>query len=403
MLFDLLADRGYVHARKPDDADLIIVNTCSVRERAERRAMTRLSQYAKIKKPYQQLWVVGCMAQRLGDAIKKDIPETDRIIGAKSLEYVADDIDTYLAGRTQPCEAARETATNISGFLPIMRGCNNYCAYCVVPYVRGREHSISSVKIYEQAKRLTAKGVKEVTLLGQNVTSYRDNSHDFADIIALLHAISGLKRIRFTTSHPKDISDKLIKTIAGLPKVCHHIHLPVQSGSNRILELMNRRYTREHYLQRIDFIRKLIPVVDITTDVMVGFPGETDEDYQQTRSLFKQVEFTKAFMFAYSVREGTKSASMKDRIPDTIKKERLKNLVTLQTDITKKYHREMVGRTAEVLFTQRQKKEEACWMGQDNGCKRVLLSCKDHLAGMILKVDIARSSGMTLIAERILP
>lgn len=401
MLADLLIERGYTPAREAESADLIIVNTCSVRERAENRAKVLLSQYADIKKPFQQLWVVGCMAQRLGDTLLNEIPEIDRIIGAESLEFIANDIDTYIAERTESHALESRTTYGVSEFLPIMRGCDNYCAYCVVPYVRGREHSMPAEKLLEKAEKLVAGGTKEITLLGQNVNSYNDNSNDFANLISLLHNIKDLKRIRFTTSHPKDISNKLIKTIADLPKVCNHIHLPVQSGSTRILKRMNRKYTREHYVEKIDFIRNLISDVDITTDVMVGFPGETEEDYQQTLSLFEQIKFTKAFMFAYSVREGTKAASMKNSVPDNIKKERLKNLVILQTEITKKYHSEMVGKTGEVLFTQRQDRKDNSWMGQDNGCKRVLLGCKDNLAGMILKVAIVQSTGMTLIAERI--
>ena len=401
MLAGLLMERGYLPAREAAGADLIIVNTCSVRERAENRAKVRLSHYADNKKPFQQLWVVGCMAQRLGDTLQQEIPEIDRIIGAESLEFIADDIDAYLSGHTEPFKAEKEIAGGVSAFLPVMRGCDNFCTYCVVPYVRGREHSIPAEKLHKSAEKLVAGGTKEITLLGQSVNSYNDNSNDFADLISQLHSIKDLKRIRFTTSHPKDISNKLIKTIADLPKVCHHIHLPIQSGSTRILKRMNRKYTKEQYVERIDFIRNLISDIDITTDVMVGFPGETEEDYQQTLSLFEQIKFTKAFMFAYSLRLGTKASSMKNPVPDKIKIERLNKLVTLQTEITKKYHHEKVGKTVEVLCTQRQFRKDKAWMGQDNGCKRILLSCEDNLAGMILKVNIVRTTGMTLIAERI--
>ena len=401
LLAELLSERGYSYAEKAEVADLIIINTCSVRERAEKRAQARISEYAKGKKQQQQLWVVGCMAQRLGPALKNEFPDIDHIIGAESLEFIASGIDSYLSGRTKSNTAEDRTSGTISEFLPIMRGCDNYCTYCVVPYVRGREHSIPSEKLLGKVNKLVAGGTKEITLLGQNVNSYNDNSNDFADLMTRLHEVKDLKRIRFTTSHPKDISDKLIKTISALPKVCNHIHLPVQSGSTEVLKRMNRKYTREHYIERIDCIRSFIPDADITTDVMVGFPGETDEDYQKTLSLFDQIKFTKAFMFAYSVREETKAASMQNSVPDNIKKERLKNLVNLQTEITKKYHSEMVGKTAEVLFTQRQDRKDNSWMGQDYGCKRVLLGCKDNLAGMILRVPIVQSTGMTLIAERI--
>ena len=242
---ELLLERGYSPVKNPPEADLIIVNTCSVRERAENRAMARIGEFARIKKGNQQLWVIGCMAQRLGDTLKTEIPAIDRIIGAENLEYIANDIDTFLARSSQPCSVKQLKADGVSAFLPIMRGCDNYCAYCVVPYVRGREHSIPAKLLCDDAKRMIAKGVREITLLRQNVNSYRDNDTDFADLIMLLHEIDGLMRIRFTTSHPKDIGDKLIQTITTLPKVCKHIHLPVQSGSSKILGLMNRKYTRD--------------------------------------------------------------------------------------------------------------------------------------------------------------
>ncbi len=401
MLADLLAERGYRPAADAEEADLIIVNTCSVRERAENRAKVRIAQFAEKKRSTQRLWVVGCMAQRIGEALQKEIPGIDRVIGAERLEYIANDIDAFLAERMESVTAQDSLAYGISSFLSIMRGCDNYCAYCIVPYVRGREHSIPAGQLKRQAEAMIAGGTKEITLLGQNVNSYSDASKDFPDLIRCIHGIEGLERIRFTTSHPKDLSDKLIHTIADLPKVCNHIHLPVQSGSTGVLERMNRKYTREQYLERIETIKKLIPDVDITTDVMVGFPGETDGDYTQTLSLFEQVRFTAAFMFAFSIRPGTKAATMADQIPDAVRKERLKALVDLQTGITKETYGLMAGKTAEVLFTRQQDRKDRAWMGQDNGCKRVLLSCEEDLAGMILRVNILRSTGMTLITERI--
>ncbi len=399
-LAQLLADRGYSATDKVRDADLIIVNTCSVRERAETRAKARITEYANIKKRHQQLWVIGCMAQRLGDHLKKEIPKIDRIIGSKDLEHVADDLDSFLATHTY-LHSEKETRYNeISTFLPVMRGCDNFCAYCIVPLVRGREHSIPVDKLLSQAKKIVSKGACEITLLGQNVNSYCDNSKDFADLITLLHTIDGLKRIRFTTSHPKDISEKLIRTIAELPKVCNHIHLPVQSGSSSILKRMNRKYTQEHYLNKINTIKKFIPDVDITTDVMVGFPGETDDDFKQTLTLFKQIQFTSAFMFAFSIRPGTKSEKMSDQIPAPMIKERLTTLINLQTDITKEHYSNMVGKPVEALFTLQQKRKERAWMGQDYGCKRVLLECDQNIGGEIVTVNISNSTGMTLIGKR---
>ena len=400
MVKELLQNYGYRLENKSEKADLIIVNTCSVRKHAENRAMTRLSEYAMKKSNDQQLWVIGCMAQRLGDSLKKEIPAIDRVIGAKSIENIELTLQNYLGNRISS-PFLNDSRNSISDFLPVMRGCNNYCAYCIVPYVRGKEHSIPAEKILEKARKKVRNGTKEIVLLGQNVNSYNDGSYDFSDLLTQMHKIEELKRIRFTTSHPKDIGEKLINTVAELPKICKHIHLPVQSGSTNILKSMNRRYSSKDYLNKIELIKKKILNVDITTDAMVGFPGETDLDFQQTLTLFQQVHFTSAFMFAYSKRTGTKAAEMPNQVPDTIMKERLNTLISIQIDITKKHYMKMVGGTVNVLFTQKQNQKNQAWMGQDYGCKRILLDCQDDLSGRILKVHVLKSTGMTLITERL--
>jgi tRNA-2-methylthio-N6-dimethylallyladenosine synthase len=402
MLAHALAARGYYRVESSATADLIVVNTCSVRERAETRAKARIAEYARLKKKnknIQQLWVVGCMAQRLGKALITEIPGVDRVVGAKDIVTFVSDIDAVLNvsphARTVDVEAAQ-----VSAFVPIMRGCNNFCSYCVVPYVRGEEQSIPAAQLENTVRELVDKGVKEITLLGQNVNSYSDGVCDFAELLGKMHCLAGLERIRFTTSNPKDCSMKLIRSVAGLPKVCKHIHLPVQSGSSRILGLMNRNYSRETYLKRIEAIKREIPDVDITTDAMVGFPSETGDDFQQTLSLFESVKFTTAFMFAYSKRDGTAAAKMPDDVAMNKKKERLTALIDVQTKITKEHYASMVGKEMDVLFTERQLGRQKLWMGQDNGCKRVLLACDDAIAGTILHVRARQSSGMTLICER---
>jgi tRNA-2-methylthio-N6-dimethylallyladenosine synthase len=239
-----------------------------------------------------------------------------------------------------------------------------------------------------------------VTLLGQNVNSYHDGTIDFSGLLETIHALHGLERIRFTTSHPKDCTDKFIRTMAGLAKVCRHLHLPVQSGSTRVLREMNRGYDRETYLRRIEAVQSVMPGIDITTDAMVGFPSETDHDFEDTLSLFREVRFSAAFMFAYSKRENTRAAEMIDDVPHKDKKARLASLIELQTTMTKEHYSERIGRPMEALFIERQRSKENLWMGQDNGCKRILLSCMENIAGMILKVRAIRSSGMTLIVER---
>jgi tRNA-2-methylthio-N6-dimethylallyladenosine synthase len=402
MLAAGLASRGFYTAVDSVSADLVVVNTCSVRENAEVRARARIREYIGQRKkhsPHQQVWVIGCMAQRLGESLKKELPGVDRVIGAQELVAFTQDIDHGI-GNINVSTASGVSKAPVSTFIPIMRGCNNFCSYCIVPYVRGRETSIPAATIEEDIYKLVERGTKEFTLLGQNVNSYCDGTVHFPELLEILHAIPGLLRIRFTTSHPKDCTDALIDVMARLPKLCKHMHLPVQSGSSRILAAMNRQYTREDYLNRIAVLRSAMPGIDITTDVMVGFPGETHEDYLETLSLFKQVRFTTAFMFAYSARSGTLAAGMDGEITHALKKERLSELIALQTGITKEYYDAMPGRTISALFTEKQRGRDRLWMGQDNGCKRVLLACDDAIAGTILPVRVIKSTGMTLVCER---
>jgi tRNA-2-methylthio-N6-dimethylallyladenosine synthase len=403
MLAAALASRGFYTVAESASADLVVVNTCSVRENAEVRARARIREYIGQRKkhaPHQQMWVIGCMAQRLGESLKKELPGVDRVIGAQELVAFTQDIDHIIEGMHAVPAAGAVTAP-ISTFVPIMRGCNNFCSYCIVPYVRGRETSISAASIVQDIRALVERGTREVTLLGQNVNSYCDNTLHFPELLEIIHDIPGLMRIRFTTSHPKDCTDALISVMARLPKLCKHMHLPVQSGSSRILTAMNRNYSRTDYLNRIDALRSAMPGLDITTDVMVGFPGETQEEFLETLSLFKQVRFTTAFMFAYSPRLGTQAANMEGEIPHAVKKERLAELIALQTGITKEYYDAMPGKTISVLVTERQRGRDRLWMGQDNGCKRVLLACDNVIAGTILQVRVVKSTGMTLVCERV--
>jgi tRNA-2-methylthio-N6-dimethylallyladenosine synthase len=402
MLAQALYSRGYVPIEDSDAADLIVVNTCSVREHAEIRAIARIKEYCGRKKKNfnnQEIWVIGCMAQRLGKTLRETIPGIDRVIGAKELVPFVGEL-CHESPVTDAGPLGKAPGNKISAFVPIMRGCNNYCSYCVVPSVRGEETSIPASHIIDNVRRLIDNGTKEVTLLGQNVNSYHDGTIDFSGLLETIHALHGLERIRFTTSHPKDCTDKFIRTMAGLAKVCRHLHLPVQSGSTRILREMNRGYDRETYRRRIEAVQSAMPGIDITTDAMVGFPSETVHDFEDTLSLFREVRFTAAFMFAYSKRENTRAADMVDDVPQEDKKTRLASLIDLQTTMTKERYAAMMGRQMETLFIERQRSKENLWMGQDNGCKRILLSCMENIAGMILKVRAIRSSGMTLIVER---
>lgn len=401
MLADLLAVRGFTETKDNQEADLIIVNTCSVRAKAESRAKARLIEHGARKKKGALLWVIGCMAQNIGEALKDEIRGLNRVIGAPDLEYISFDIDSYLADLPIESETNEKRETSISRFIPIMRGCDNFCSYCIVPHVRGREHSIEAKKLHHEIRQMADTGVKEITLLGQNVNSYHDGNLNFPALIRHIHDIEGIERIRFTTSHPKDMSVELIETVRDLPKLCTHIHLPVQSGSTEVLKNMNRKYSREDYLKKVDIIKNLIPEADITTDAMVGFPGETEEQFQETFSLFEEVQYITAYMFAYSVRTGTSAEKLTDQIPVEIKKERLQRLINLQTEITRKKYAEMVGKEGVAFFTRRQDKNNQEWIGQDFGFKRVLLDSEDNLYGKITPFRVKSSTGMTLIAERI--
>lgn len=394
-----LIGRGFMETDSIHDADLVVVNTCSVREHAELRAKARIAEFAKIKKSHARLWVTGCMAQRLGDMLKKEITGIDLVIGAKRIDDIDSLLDSHLPiASTQHSTPVFETSLT-SDFIPVMRGCNNYCAYCIVPYVRGNEISIPLVKIIDSIKKRVDEGIKEISLLGQNVNSYNDNGTDFSGLLEQVAAIDGLMRVRFTTSHPKDCSEKLIRTIADTPKLCHHIHLPVQAGSDSVLSAMNRKYSSSDYLKMADFIKKTIPDVDITTDILVGFPGETEKDFEATLDLVKRARFTTAFMFAYSVREGTAAAKLSDSVPKEEKLARLNQLIELQTNITKDLYTSMIGKTIDVLISGRQDKRDRLWMGLDNGCKRVLIACDKMETGTILNTVVLKSSGMTLIGK----
>lgn len=396
----MLLERGFCSNDNVKSADLIIVNTCSVRENAELKAKARIREFSRLKKKGALLWVTGCMAERLGNKLKEEISGVDLVIGAKSIDYMSAILDQSLFQQSEQHYQILQK-NELCEFVAVMRGCNNYCSYCIVPYVRGDEKSIPAISIEKKVKKMVADGVKEINLLGQNVNSYNDNGTDFSDLLQRISQIEGLERVRFTTSHPKDCSEKLIKTIAANQKLCKHIHLPFQAGSNRILSLMNRKYTYSDYMHLIELIKKNIPDVDITTDIIVGFPTETTEDFNETLKIVNDVQFTTAFMFAYSVREGTRAALMTDDIAAEVKKHRLNQLVELQTNITRQIYESCVGKELEVLISGRQEKRDKLWMAMDQGCKRVLLSCENAEAGMILKVLAKRSSGMTLICERI--
>jgi tRNA-2-methylthio-N6-dimethylallyladenosine synthase len=365
---------GYTPTARVEDADLVILNTCSIREKAEQKAFSFLGRLAKLKriKPHLMVGVCGCVAQQEGQKIVERMPHVDFVLGTQAIHRLPAAIERIEkqgcrivdVDMNQEINDTVDMATlpkphDVSRFVTIMRGCDNFCTYCVVPYVRGRESSREPEKIVNEIKSLIANGVREVTLLGQNVNSYgqKQDLCDFPALLKQINDIDGLLRLRFTTSHPKDLSDDLIGAFQSMEKLCQHIHLPVQSGSNDVLSRMNRRYTREKYLEKVVKLRDVCPQIAITSDIIVGFPGETRADFEQTKALVQQVGFDSLFAFVYSDRPNTPSGRFKEKVGEAEKKQRLQEVFDLQTGITQKIHARMMGSVQEVLVEGYSKKQ----------------------------------------------
>lgn len=371
----VLQPSGYALTRAMEKADLIVVNTCAIREKAEHKAFSFLGRLAglKQKKPGLIIAVGGCVAQQEGEKILERAPHIDLAFGTHAItrlprtiqqiatkKYRVCDVEMSETIDESPSEMGVQNDGKATRFVTIMRGCDNYCAYCVVPYVRGRETSRNPLKIIEEIEGLVESGVREVTLLGQNVNSYgkKEGLCTFPKLLYMINEIDGLVRIRFTTSHPKDLSDDLIGAFKDLDKLCSHIHLPVQSGSDRILERMNRNYTRTLYLEKIDKLRRACPDIAITSDFIVGFPGETENDFHETLSLIKRVEYDSIFAFKYSDRPNAPAARFSDKISEAEKKERLHKLLEFQEKYTIRSNRSLVGSTQLVLVDGASKKQD---------------------------------------------
>lgn len=366
---------GFLPVDDPESANLILLNTCAVRAKAEQKAFSFLGRMARLKRrnPETRLGVVGCLAQKEGKQLAVRFPYVDFVVGPRELGQVKGILN---GGEGAPKKVVATSLkplppppvvhpgyfeSKVTGFISIMQGCNNFCSYCVVPYVRGREVSKPPEAILSEAERLLAQGVREITLLGQNVNSYQwqdKNQWDFSRLLHRMGALKGLSRLRFTTSHPKDLSDDLIRCFSDIDRLCPHIHLPFQAGSDRILKIMRRGYTREHYLRLIQKLREAVPDMAITADVMVGFPGEREEDFMLTLDLIKNVQFDSLFSFIYSDREGTKASLMEAKIDEDIKGSRLRTLQKLQKEITLQKNKGLEGRMLEVLVEGVSKKGE---------------------------------------------
>jgi tRNA-2-methylthio-N6-dimethylallyladenosine synthase len=361
-----LSKLGYDVVSSPSEADLIIVNTCAVREKAEQKVFSFLGRLAalKRKKPELLIGVGGCVAQQEGERMIKRVPWIDFIFGTRAIGRLSQIVDRVAQKRCRiidiemkdtiemlESDLHRHQEGKASAFVTIMRGCDNYCTYCVVPYVRGREISRVPDKIVEEIKILVDQGVREVTLLGQNVNSYgkKEGLCSFPELLHRVNRIAGVRRIRFTTSHPKDLSEELINAFGDLSKLCRHIHLPVQAGSNRILKRMNRKYSREQYLKKIEQLRRIDAGIAVTSDFMVGFPGETRADFKETLRLIRQVEYDGVFAFKYSDRPNAPAAGYTDKVPEEEKSTRLQELLELQEGFTRRKNLSLVGSTQLIL------------------------------------------------------
>lgn len=411
----MLVDIGYDAANILEEADVIVFNTCCIRDTAEKRAYGNIGALKSMKRadPDKTIVVVGCMTQQKGgaEALKKKFPFVDVILGTNSL----DKLPVLLQQKRAKSRIAvnEDPTVDLSTELPIYRtsgtnawinimyGCNNFCTYCIVPYVRGRERSRAISDVIADVKQVLSEGYKEITLLGQNVDSYGNDLKDGTNFACLLKEISALPgkfRLRFMTSHPKDFNKEVVDVIAASSNICHNIHLPIQSGSNEILRRMNRKYTVEQYLDIIDYIKAKMPDVGITSDIMIGFPGETEEDFLLTCDLVKKVRFSNAFTFVYSPRKGTPAASM-EQIPADVKKSRITRLVKLQNDITKELSDLYLGNVYEILVEDVNPKYPGTVCGRTDSGRLVTIEGDPSLIGSFVNVKITKSRSASLFGE----
>lgn len=416
-IMGLLTEMGYGFTDDPNTAHLILYNTCCVRENPERKVYGQvgLLKATKDQNPDLIIGICGCMPQQkeeLNQMVER-LPHVDLFFGTHNLHRLPELLHRVEATGERVVEVWDEGDEPIEGlpalrqndskaWVTIMHGCNNFCSYCIVPYVRGREHSRSPSAILEEVQALADRGVKEVTLLGQNVNSYGKDlaiDQDFADLLHTLNKVKGIERIRFTTSHPKDVSDKLIHGLAHLEKVCEHLHLPVQAGSNNVLKRMNRGYNREYYLELVDRIRESVPSISLTTDIMVGFPGETEADFADTLSLVEQVGYDAAFTFIYSQRKGTPATLMADQVPEEVKKDRIYRLIELQNEISLRRNQDLVGTKHEILVDGTSKGNPHMLTGKTRTAKTVLFPGTEDLIGQLVQVTIKKAETWSLTGE----
>ena len=405
---------GYARTEETANADIILINTCCVRETAEDKVYGKIGEVKKIKEKNPKLifGIAGCMAQKEGDNLMRRAPHIDFVLGTGKVQELTRIIAEIRAEHSPVVDVAlsdSEIAEDLpvarggrfSAWVPIMYGCNNYCTYCIVPYVRGRERSRAPEEVVAEVRRAVAEGYHEVTLLGQNVNSYgKDHKEaDFADLLRMVDEVKGIRRVRFMTSHPKDISDKLIDTIKHGEHICEHIHLPVQYGSNRILKAMNRVYTVEQYRERAQHVREALPNASLTTDLIVGFPGETDEDFAEMLAFLREMRYDSAYTFIYSKRSGTPAATMADQVADEIKHARLNALMEEQNAISREINEALTGTEVEVMVEGASKNDPTVWSGRTRTNKIVLFPHGAEQEGDFVQVRITQPQTWVLKGE----
>lgn len=407
-LAGMLDEMGYARAVPGEQADVIVFDTCCVRENAEEKIYGHLG----LLKPSEGskksvVAITGCMMQQshVVEKIKKSYRHVGIVFGTHNLYTFPELLYKYLTQGKRVFDVWDTEGEIIEGtpitrsekvkaWVSIMLGCNNFCSYCIVPYVRGRERSRNKEDIIDEVKRLAEAGYKEITLLGQNVNSYGNDlgkKDAFADLLYALNEIEGIERIRFMTSHPKDLSDSLITAIKELPKLCEHLHLPFQSGSSRILKEMNRKYTKEQYLELVNKVRESIPGISFTTDIIVGFPGETEEDFLDTLDVVKKVRFDQAFTFLYSKRTGTRAAKLENQVSEEVKKERFQRLIEVQNAIGEEINKTYEGQTVEVLVEGKSRNNDAIYTGRTRKYKLVNFTCDEDMTGKLVKVKVIKA------------
>ena len=410
LVLGVLEREGYVAVDDPAAADVVLVNTCAVRDHAEQKVLSRVGELKRCKRPGGVLGVVGCMAQRLGPRLLERIPEVDLVVGPDGYRGLPELIARVRAGggeraadvefrgweHYEDVPPAREGGA--SAFVTVQRGCDYRCTFCIVPMTRGPERSRKLADVVREVERLAGAGTTEVTLLGQTVNSYDDGTHDFADLLRAVGAVPGIRRLRFTSPYPTDFGEHVVAAMAATPAVCEHVHLPVQSGSSRVLRRMLRRYDRDRYLAVVAALRDAMPGIALTTDIIVGFPGETEDDFRETLSLVEAVAFDDAFTFRYSPREGTPATRLKDGVPDPVARERLERLVAAVRGIARRKNVALVGSTHEVLVEGWAKRGDLL-QGRTRANKVALFPGPDQWIGSYGTVRFTGTTGSTFAAR----